>query len=112
MPFVLLSATAIWIEHGWLVAALCLVGGLALGLFVRWRHRNDWIRAEDDRLRERSGMASDLALPTRTIRVRGGCRVLRRPLVSVTRGYARQNCPRSRESRAPFPKIRRRSGRR
>jgi hypothetical protein len=41
VPFVLLSATAIWIEHGWLVAALCLVGGLALGLFVRWRHRND-----------------------------------------------------------------------
>jgi hypothetical protein len=31
----------VWREQGWLVAVLCGLGGIGLGLFVRWRHRND-----------------------------------------------------------------------
>jgi len=31
----------VWRESGWVAALLCAVGGIALGLFVRWRHRND-----------------------------------------------------------------------
>ena len=41
VPAAALFGYAVWREQGWPLAVLGVLGGLGLGLFVRWRHRND-----------------------------------------------------------------------
>jgi hypothetical protein len=41
LPVSAVAGFTLWREQGWLPAVSCVAGGLGLGLFVRWRHRND-----------------------------------------------------------------------